>query len=277
MNVSTFQIFAHHLADDGAPRATSRRIVRGVPQELNEPWWNIVGVAEDFPAKIATHTAQPKVYLALRPAETFPITLAVRAPGLAPSVAADRMRNAALEVDPTLRLGAIRSLEDRLEEGIRAERLGILAIVAVMGSVVLLSAVGIYALMSFTVTRRRREIGIRSALGTGSGRVLAEILSSALRQIGTGIAIGVAGAPIIATLAGNTSTPKELIADLIANPSYPSTFSIIDISERTRWWQYARRACATSGKVRVPRAPEKDTRGECRDCCSTCRTPSNTS
>jgi putative ABC transport system permease protein len=67
--------------------------------------------------------------------------------------------------------------------------------------------------MSFTVTRRRREIGIRSALGAGRGRVLAGILSSALRQIGTGITIGVAGAPIIATLAGNTSTPKELIAD----------------------------------------------------------------
>jgi ABC-type antimicrobial peptide transport system permease subunit len=147
---------------------------------------------------------------------TYPIVLAVHAPGLDPSVNAERVRTAALAVDPRLRLGAIRSLEDRLEAGIRATKLGIFSLVMVMVSVVLLSTAGIYALMSFTVTRRRREIGIRSALGARSGRVLAGILSRALWQLGIGVAIGVVAAPIIAALAGNTSTPKELVVNGLA-------------------------------------------------------------
>jgi putative ABC transport system permease protein len=114
-------------------------------------------------------------------------------------------------VDPTLRLGPVRSLEDRLEDGLKAEKLGILSLVLVTVSVVLLSTAGMYALVSFTVTRRRREIGIRSALGAGSGRVLLGILSGAMWQLGTGVALGVVGAPIIATIAGNSSTTRELV------------------------------------------------------------------
>jgi ABC-type antimicrobial peptide transport system permease subunit len=126
------------------------------------------------------------------------------------------VRDAAIAVDPTFRLGAIRSLEDRLEDGIKAEKLGIFGIVLVTMSVVLLSTAGIYAMMSFTVTRRRREIGIRSALGAGSGRVLGGILSRALWQLGIGVAIGVVSAPIIAAIAGNGSTPRQLLVNSLA-------------------------------------------------------------
>ena len=59
-------------------------------------------------------------------------------------------------------------------------------------SAVLLSAAGIYALMSFTITRRRREIGIRSALGAGPRRVLGGVLSRVFVHVSIGIAIGVA-------------------------------------------------------------------------------------
>jgi ABC-type antimicrobial peptide transport system permease subunit len=70
--------------------------------------------------------------------------------------------------------------------------------------------------MSFTVTRRRREIGIRSALGAGRWRVISGILSRAIWQIGVGVAIGAVGAPTIATLAGNSSTPRELFVNGLA-------------------------------------------------------------
>jgi ABC-type antimicrobial peptide transport system permease subunit len=58
-------------------------------------------------------------------------------------------------------------------------------------SVILLSAAGIYALMSFTITRRRREIGIRSALGAGARSVLWSVLSRAMGQIAIGIGVGI--------------------------------------------------------------------------------------
>jgi len=60
--------------------------------------------------------------------------------------------------------------------------------------VITLSAAGIYALMSFTVARRRREIGIRAALGADRHRLLTGIFSRVLAQLGSGAAIGMVGA-----------------------------------------------------------------------------------
>ncbi|MGH9385146.1 MAG: FtsX-like permease family protein, partial [Vicinamibacterales bacterium] len=64
----------------------------------------------------------------------------------------------------------------------------------VMLSVIMLSTAGIYSLMSFTVARRRREIGIRAALGADRHRLLLGIFSRALGQLGTGAALGMLGA-----------------------------------------------------------------------------------
>jgi putative ABC transport system permease protein len=60
----------------------------------------------------------------------------------------------------------------------------------VMTSVIILTAAGIYALMSFTVTRRRREIGIRAALGANRNRLLAGIFARAAAQLMAGAAVG---------------------------------------------------------------------------------------
>jgi ABC-type antimicrobial peptide transport system permease subunit len=72
----------------------------------------------------------------------------------------------------------------------RVMRFAGLGILIVTGSVLLLSAAGIHAMMSFTVARRRREIGIRSALGADPRRILSGIFARAGAQIGAGIAVG---------------------------------------------------------------------------------------
>src|SRR5690606_6354130 len=69
-------------------------------------------------------------------------------------------------------------------------------------SLLLLSAAGISALMSFAVTRRQREIGIRTALGAPRGRVIASIFSRASRQIGAGLVIGAVSAAGLDWLSG---------------------------------------------------------------------------
>jgi len=66
------------------------------------------------------------------------------------------------------------------------DNLGATTIGAVTGSVLLLSAAGLYALMSFTVAQRRREIGIRSALGAPPGQLVAAVFRRAFWQIGAG-------------------------------------------------------------------------------------------
>ncbi len=79
-------------------------------------------------------------------------------------------------------------------------QLGALGIALVTFSVLLLSAAGIYALMSFAVTRRRREIGIRAALGAHPRRLLATIFSRALAQLAIGVGVGLAVATLLDVL-----------------------------------------------------------------------------
>jgi len=71
-----------------------------------------------------------------------------------------------------------------------------------MGSVLLLSTAGIYALMSFTVNQRRREIGVRAAVGADARRILTSVLSRASRQLVLGVVIGLGLSVVVDRLSG---------------------------------------------------------------------------
>ncbi|MBY0497964.1 MAG: hypothetical protein K2Y23_27475 [Cyanobacteria bacterium] len=81
----------------------------------------------------------------------------------------------------------------------------------VMLSVITLSAAGIYALMSFTVARRRREIGIRAALGADRHRLLAGIFSRVFAQLACGAGIGMIGALGIGALLEGDAIKDRLV------------------------------------------------------------------
>jgi ABC-type antimicrobial peptide transport system permease subunit len=107
---------------------------------------------------------------------------------------ANTFRDISAAVDPNLQLRDIATAEIELKREQGLMRLIGVTVVIVMLSVVGLAAAGMYALMSFTVARRRREIGIRAALGADRNRLLAGIFSRALAQLGTGAAAGLLGA-----------------------------------------------------------------------------------
>lgn len=88
-------------------------------------------------------------------------------------------------------------MNEAYREQLIVNNLGTAVLAAVTLSVLLLSATGLYALMSFTVTRRRREIGIRSALGAQPQQLLAGIFRRVLSQVATGAAAGVAMALLV--------------------------------------------------------------------------------
>jgi len=204
--------FAQHFFGSGS--ATGRRF-RVAPRTnaaaTAQPWLQIVGVVDDFPALRSGESPRLRTYMPLQPATVYPLTLGVRARSLNPSGVADRVRLIALSVDPTLRFARIRTLAAMLNDDREAERLALFGLVMVALSVVVLSAAGVYALMSFTVDRRRREIGIRMALGARSGRVLAEIFSRAMRQIAIGVVIGLVGSSILRPILGDSSTFAQLL------------------------------------------------------------------
>ena len=172
---------------------------------LGDDWYQIVGIVEDFPAvPPGTPTPDLKVYRAMTPDATSALVLAlhVHAGDMEPWI--DRLRHISAELDPTLQLTNVRSMDALLGENQRNARLlaGVLAIMAL--SVLLLSAAGIYAMMSFAVMQRRREIGIRLALGAGARRILWTIFSRSAAQLLLGAALGTAVALLLDHAADGT-------------------------------------------------------------------------
>jgi putative ABC transport system permease protein len=107
-----------------------------------------------------------------------------------PSALAPRLRTAAAALDPGLRLDEVRPL-DALAWRIEVPQMvaaGAIVFVVALG--LFLSAAGIFSLMSVSVARRTREIGLRAALGASPRRLLIGIFSRALALVGSGIAAG---------------------------------------------------------------------------------------
>ncbi len=160
------------------------------------PWLEIVGVvpafAESFSASNAFGPPSPRLYHPLVLGQANAACLIVKVTGGDPMRFAPRFQEITAAVDPNLKLERPTSVVEYWKHDIRAFWMLAVAIIAVTSSVLLLSAAGIYAMMSFTVAKRRREIGIRAALGADARRVLAGIFGRATAQLGAGIAAGLA-------------------------------------------------------------------------------------
>ena len=168
-------------------------------------WREIVGVVEDFPAgnlgvsdpgDTRATLYEPMAVGEIQRATLF-VHLRGRAEGQAP-----RLRAIATAADPSLQLRDVQSLENAYAVQRREILMMTLALVLVIGSVLLLSAAGVYALMSFTVSQRRREIGVRSALGADARHILTGVLARAARQLGIGVVAGLALVVVVDRLLG---------------------------------------------------------------------------
>jgi hypothetical protein len=189
--------FAETIAPGGNALGRRFRYVRATDGEWRhgpeaDRWYEVVGVVGNLPVTTDARVA----YHAVAPGQIHPANLQLRLRG-SPAGLAERVRDVAADVDPTLHVDEVRTLAEIYREHRFGDNLGAITIGAVTGSVLLLSAAGLYALMAFTVTQRRREIGIRSALGAQPGTLLADVFRRAFWQIGAGSAVGMLAAYLI--------------------------------------------------------------------------------
>ena len=201
------QSFARYVFGGRNPIGQRVRIVDGEVSSFGgETWYEVVGMVKDFGWQLPRPEEQSAMYLPTVPAPAGRAgSLAVRVRD--PEAFAQRLRSVAAEVDPTIRLTEVKPLTDAGG----GEAQGNWALTSVVGLisfiVLLLSATGIHSLMSFTVARRTREIGIRAALGANSGRIVAGIFGRAFLQVSAGL---LAGSALVAFV-GLGSTREVLI------------------------------------------------------------------
>ena len=194
----------------GGGDALGRRVRHAAPPrttqgEVPAPsrWFEIVGVVEDLQEnRFDPDLVRPALYYPVAPSQLGSMVLEVRLRGTTPADFAPRLRALGVAVDPTLRLGTTFSRADFERQAQLAVQLVALVIGLVLLSVFLLSAAGVYALTSFTVTRRRREIGIRCALGGHPRQVLRSIFGRVARQIALGLVVGIVAAAALDRITG---------------------------------------------------------------------------
>jgi putative ABC transport system permease protein len=166
------------------------------------PWHEIVGVISDLHSNpVDPQLVESGIFHPLTDASAARAALLIKVRGGDAATFTSRLRDIARSLDPTARL-SVRSFVEMERQQQLALRLMLLVLALIASAVLLLSAAGIYALMSFTVSRRRKEIGIRAAMGADSGQLLRGIFARSAAQLGTGVIVGAALALFVDVLSG---------------------------------------------------------------------------
>jgi putative ABC transport system permease protein len=155
------------------------------------PEYTIVGVAGDVRSASLEIRPQPTVYVPYRQ-DAFPfMTLVLKTPATASSLS-NAVRAAIWEVDKDQPVGALLTMDEQLSHSMQRRRFSV-TLLSIFGSVAaLLAAVGLYGVLAFIVSQRRREIGVRIALGATGRDVITDVMGHGLRLAGLGMAIGLA-------------------------------------------------------------------------------------
>ena len=180
----------------GGPNAVGRR-VQYIPAGQSQPStrdatteYEIVGVVTD----LSTNAIEPEQVLPVifhPPHNVTRATALIRVRGNDPVRLSPRIRELTSALDPTIRV-SLTPFSDMKRQATIALRLTLVAVGLVVFAVLLLSAAGIYAMMSFTVSQRRKEIGIRAAMGADPQQLLRSIFTKAALQLAAGVVVGMA-------------------------------------------------------------------------------------
>jgi predicted permease len=170
---------------------------------FGQDWWNeVVGVARDAKYNFLGENPQPYIYLPLTQSFEAAVSLLLRAPG-DPATALGAARREVQEMDRLLPITGVFTFGEILRQSLWAPRMGawLLAVFGLLSLV--LAVIGVYGVMSYSVSQRTGELGLRTALGADQRDLLRLVVRQAMTLAAVGIVIG-AGLSLAATrLVGN--------------------------------------------------------------------------
>jgi putative ABC transport system permease protein len=153
--------------------------------------YTVVGVARDTKYRDLREAPRMVMYLPMAQSYRAAANLVVRTT-LPPSQLVEGLRTEIRSIDPALPLYNVRTLAEQVDRSLYLDRLRATLIGALASLALALAAIGIYAVLSYTIAERTREVGVRLALGAQPGAVLRMLIGMGARVAAIGIAIGLA-------------------------------------------------------------------------------------
>ncbi|HEU5410238.1 MAG TPA: ADOP family duplicated permease, partial [Candidatus Acidoferrales bacterium] len=200
-----------------------KRIQLGAIPNTEVPWMEIVGVVGDVKQSLATE-ATSEMYIPYRQADSmlpiFAMSVVLRTAG-DPHTEASALRSAVHDLNPNQPLVNFRTMQDNIATSVSDPRFRTILLGIFAASALLLSVIGLYGLMAYSVNQRTSEIGIRLALGAQHADVTKMILLDGLKLVLIGIAIGVGGAFAL------TRTLARFLYGVL--PNDPATFIAVPL------------------------------------------------
>ena len=185
------------------------------------PWYEIIGVAPDMGTISGWGPAG--IYHPLDRKAFYPFQVAVHVRG-DPNAFAPRLRAIATDAEVTLRLAELMPLRDVVNAEVAFHTFWVRMTTIVSAIVLLLSLVAIYAVMSFAVSRRTREIGVRLALGGSPRRILGAVFKQPMRQLGLGL---LAGTLLVFVLLGGVDDGPPTADELVFLGGYTAIMTAV--------------------------------------------------
>lgn len=220
-----------------AGRATGHQLRLGDP---DEPARTIIGVVSDVRMEGFAGRFAPSIYLPISQSPLADFWLIVTSPRPADQLSAD-VRAAIREIDPGVPVGALRALVDVMGDTIKAPRFATIILSAFAATALLIAAIGLYGVLAFDALERRRELGVRVALGATPASIRRLLVGRGVRIVAAGVLLGAAGALASTRLLAGLflEVPR---ADVVA---FAAATALLAVTTLVATWLPARRATRT--------------------------------
>jgi putative ABC transport system permease protein len=210
-------------------REPSKALGKRIREGMKDPWREIVGVVADVHHDGADQKAPATVYWPVimddfwgnTPNLQRGITFAVRSNRAGSESFLNQVRQSVWSINPDLPLARVRTLEEVYGESMARSSFTLVMLGIAAAMALLLGVIGIYGVISYSVSQRTREMGIRLALGAPHGSLRAMVVRNGLTLAGIGVLCGLAGSAVL------TRIIKSLLFGI--SPLDPVTYAAVSV------------------------------------------------
>jgi predicted permease len=203
----------------GARDPVGQRFMFGHPSSKRTPKWiTITGVVGDTKMYGLANPSRLEIYLPFRQSASGSMTLVVKS-AIDPAALTSEIRGVVASIDKDQPVFSVATMQQLVRDSVSTRRISFIVLGSFSALALVLAAIGIYGVISYSVAQRTHEIGIRMALGAGRGNVLGMVIGQGARIAGAGVAIGIVAA------FGLTRLMTNLLFNV--SPADPVTFAAV--------------------------------------------------